>query len=500
MADNTPVLAGGWAVFAQPDGPGTLPIYLGCHDLDDIEKDEGDITLIRCPDPQRANRWVVTGSFRGEPGPATTTITASVTRSKDILAGIALKGCGVPIYVAQAGCGKRNLFTNWESQIFALYPSIITSRGLTNVGKKDQGDQGESMRPFGISADELYEFYKPTLGRQAVTETTAIRDIVFCNDAQCAGDCGQAKDACEDGAFVTEAVSGSPSGKGDVWFKSGGGAWTVGAADPFATSEDIASIVCIQVDSETTRYIVARGTTDAAAPAEVAYTDNGGATWTLASVGTTNGQFALGPDSLMALDFNHIWLVTSTGGIYFSDDGGASWVSQGSGVVGNLWAIDMVNESTGYVVGASDVVLKTTNGSDGTNATWTATTATGGGDINQTVDALSRDMVWVGTSGGDAWRSDDGGDSWGLRAFAGSGAGSVVDIEFENDLNGWLIHNTAAPVGTLLRTVNGGYNWETVSGGGTNLGFTSIFVCDVDTAFVGGEVQGGTAYLGRAGV
>lgn len=492
MADNTPVYAGGWAIFAQPDGPGTLPIYLGCHDLDDIEKDEGDITLTRCPDPERINRWVVTGSYRGEPGPATTTITAAVTRSKETLASIALKGCGIPIYVAQAGCGKRNLFSNWESQIYALYPSIITSRGLTNVGKKDQADQGESMRPFGISADELFEFYRPTLGRQAIAETAAIRDIVFCNDAQCAGDCGQAKDACEDGAFVTEAVAGSPAGTADVWFKSGGGAWAVGAADPFATSEDIASIICVQVDGETTRYIVARGTTDAGNPMEIAYTDDGGATWTQVDVGSTDGQFALGPDSLFALDFNHIWVVTSTGGIYFSDNGGVTWESQGSGVVSNLWAIDMVNENVGYVVGASDVVLKTTDGGD----TWTATTATGGGDINQTVDALSRDVVWVGTSGGDAWRSDDGGDSWEARY---SGGGSIPDIQFENDLEGWLIHNIGG-VGTLRRTVNGGFNWETVSGGGTNAGLNAIYVCGGDTAWVGGEVQAGTAYLGRAGV
>lgn len=493
MADNTPVFAGGWAVFAQPDGPGTQPVYLGCHDLDDIEKDEGDITLTRCPDPERINRWVVTGSFRGEPGPATTTITAAVRRTKDVLAEIARKGCGVPIYVAQAGCGKRNLFTNWESQIFALYPSIITSRGLTNVGKKDQADQGESMRPFGISADELYEFYRPTLGRQAVAETAAIRDIVFCNDVQCAGDCGEAKDACEDGAFVTEAVAGSPAGTADVWFRTGGGAWAVGSADPFGTSEDIASIVCVQVDNQTTRYIVARGTTDAGNPAEIAYTDDGGTTWTNVNVGSTNGQYALGPDSLFALDFNHIWLVTTTGGIYFSANGGATWTAQGSGVATNLWAIDMASEDVGYVVGAADVALKTTDSGD----TWTAVTATGSGDDLLTVDVLGRDTVWVGSDGGDAYRTDDGGTTWETKY---SGGGTVPDIEFENDLEGWLIHNTAAPVGSLLRTVNGGFSWETVSGGGTNAGLLALYACGGDTAWVGGEPQGGTGYLGRAGV
>lgn len=495
MADNTPVLAGGWAVYAQPGGPGTPVIYLGCHNLDDIEKEEGDITLTRCPDPNQTNRWVVTGSYRGEPGAATTTIGAAVTKTKELLAGVAQKGCGIPVYLADF-CGKRNIFTNWDTQMYVLYPAFITSRGIQNVGKKNQSDNSESMRSFGISANDLFEFYRPTLGRQAIAETSAIRDIVFCNDARCADECGAAQDVCEDGAFVTEANPGSPGGTADVWFKSGGGAWAVGSADPFTTSEDIASIVCVQVDRNTTRHIVARGTTDADDPAEIAYTDDGGATWVNVNVGSTDGQYALGPNSLFALDFNHIWLVTTDGGIYFSDDGGVSWEEQGSGTAQDLWAISGVSERVLYAVGAADTILKTVDGGDA----WTAMTATGSGDDVLTVDALSRDVAWIGTDGGEAWKTDDGGDTWESHSFSGSGAGSVVDIQFENDLNGYLLHNTAGPVGTILRTVNGGYTWESVSGGGTNAGLNALFVCDADTVYVGGEVQAGTAYLGRAGV
>lgn len=495
-AESTPVLAGQWAVFVQPDGPGTLPVYLGCHDMGDIEQELGDKTLIYCPDPERANRWSVVGSFRGEPGPATFEIGTNVRKSKEVLATVAKKGCGVPLYLIEVGCGKRNVFVNWDSQVHAFIPTDITSKGLTAVGKKNPGDQGESMRTFGMSADDWLEFFRPTLGRQSIAETQAIRDIVFCNDAKCADDCGAAADVCEDGALVTEAVAASPGGTADVWFKTGGGAWTIGAADPFGTGEDIASIVCVQVDANTTRYIVARGTTDAGNPAEIAYTDNGGAAWTLVNVGSTNGQFALGPDSLFALDFNHIWLVVQDGYIYFSGNGGVTWEAQQSGGVTaqDLWAINGINESVLYAAGGADVVLKTLDG----GATWTLATANGSGDDNLTIDVIDRDVVWVGTDGGDLWRTSDGGETWTAYAFAGSGAGSVVDIDFKNELNGFMLHNSAAPVGTLFRTVNGGYNWETVSGGGTNAGLNALFVCDEDSAFVGGEVQGGTAYVGKA--
>ena len=42
MAD-TVVLAGEGAIWVQPDGPNTELMYLGCHELGDIEEPLGDV-------------------------------------------------------------------------------------------------------------------------------------------------------------------------------------------------------------------------------------------------------------------------------------------------------------------------------------------------------------------------------------------------------------------------------------------------------------------------
>ena len=64
--DKTPLLGGDWALFVQIDGPNTEPTYLGCHDFGDMDKDDGDMTLLYCPSPTQANRWNVVGSYQGE--------------------------------------------------------------------------------------------------------------------------------------------------------------------------------------------------------------------------------------------------------------------------------------------------------------------------------------------------------------------------------------------------------------------------------------------------
>src|SRR5690606_36431684 len=121
------------------------------------------------------------------------------------------------------------------------------------------------------------------------------------------------------------------------------------------------------------RVVVARGTTDAGNPAEIAYSDDFGATWTAVNVGSTNAQFAQGPHSLFAYDPYNMWLVAGSGYIYYSDDGGLTWDTQDAGVATSnaLHAIHFATDRIGYAVGASDTVLKTEDG----GLSWTATDA-----------------------------------------------------------------------------------------------------------------------------
>jgi photosystem II stability/assembly factor-like uncharacterized protein len=493
MDDLTPVLAGGWAAFVQPDGPNTEPIYLACHDFDDPEQDLGDLTLIFCPDPDQPNKWKVSGSYQGEPSPVTFTITTSVRKTKDTLQTVV---CPAPLYLMEM-CGKRNIFTNWDSQAVLFDPSIITSKGLQNVGKKNPGDQNESMRSFGVAAETFDNPFRPKSGRQSIAETGALNGIAVCGTPKCADACGEASALGANLVTVPAAKAGSPTDTAFPWYTTDKGQiWTVATAAPFAAGEDIGPVVCVDIGGGITREIVARGETDAGNPAEIAYSDDNGATWTTVNVGSVDGQYALTGRSLFALDAEHIWLVTSGGYVYFSGDAGETWTAQHSGTLTaqNLYFIHGSDERNLLAGGAADAMLKSADG----GLTWSLVTVTGSGDVITRGFVINKNKFWVGTDGGDLWYATDGGTTWTQRAFSGDGAGTVTGIAFANRLVGFMLHNTAAPLGRIFYTINGGFHWELLKNVPTNLGFNDLLVLGPDLAYVVGAVQGTTAVVIRS--
>lgn len=490
--DLTPVLAGGWAAFVQPDGPNTAPVYLACHDFDDPEQDLGDLTQIFCPDPDQPNKWKVVGSYQGEPSPVTFSITTSVRKTKDVMQTI---NCPVPLYLLEM-CGKRNVFTNWDSQAVIFDPSIITSKGLQNVGKKNPGDQNESMKSFGIAAETMDNPFRPQSGRLSIAETAALNGIAMCGAPKCADTCGEAEALGQNLVVVGDAIAGSPSDVAFPWHtEDKGQTWTVAAAAPFVAGEDMGPVACVDMGGGVKRWIVARGETDAGNPAEIAYSDDSGATWTLVNVGSTNGQYALSGRSLLALDAEHIWLVTSGGYIYFSDDAAETWTAQHSGTLTaqDLFFIHGSDERNLMAGGGADAILLSNDG----GLSWSLATATGSGDDITRGFVITKKKLWIGTDGGDLWYSVDAGVSWAQRAFSGDGAGVVTGIAFANRLVGFMVHNTAAPVGRVFYTINGGWNWELLAGVPTNIGFNDLLVLGPDLAYVVGEPSGGTAMIVR---
>ena len=111
---------------------------------------------------------------------------------------------------------------------------------------------------------------------------------------------------------------------------------------------------------------------------------------------------------------------------------------------------------------------------------------------------LDGDNVWVGTAGGELYYTDDGGETWTQRSFSGSGAGAIKSIEFApgSTLFGFMLHDSASPVGTVFSTIDGGYTWDAVTTF-TNAGLNGIAVIDQNTAFFTGEIQGGAGVIGK---
>jgi len=486
-------LAGEGVIWIQPDGPNTEPKVLACHLLGDVAEPQGDVTLFYCPDPEIPNKFNVKGSFQGVPGAITFSIETDMMKTFDYLESVR---CPVPIYVGKVSCGRKNVFSAYD-RMFIMENSRITSKGMSNMVAMDPASQERTRQKFDISTESMLRVFKREAARVAIAETEGLNSITNCSEFQCSGDCGDITNKGDNMFVGGDTLAGSPLNTSDVWeTDDAASSWALVPTDPFDAAEVIASIRCVKIDRDTVRIIVARGTTDAGNPAEIAYSDDRGVTWTRVNVGTINGAYFTGPKSLFILDYYNIWACTTGGYIYKSSDGGGTWVAQTSGTlsVQNLNAIDFYDSLNGFAVGNLNVVLKTTDG----GTVWSIVTAPVGGVGNAvlSVHVLSKNRVFIGYGAiGALYYTHNGGTDWYVRTTTVSGTGSIVSMDWLDEYVGVFIHNTAAIVGTIWWTVNGGYTWEAVPLSEANSGLNDVIILDENTAFVVGEIDGGTAMI-----
>lgn len=477
------------SIFVQKDGPNTAVEYLGCHEVGDITVPEGDLTLYYCPDPNQVNKYIVKGSFQGVPGAITTSLTADFTDEIDAMERVIFPHT---LFVNKAKRGRRNQFTNRDRGL-VLGNARITQRTYTGVSDRSAENAAKTEAGYEISAEFVLRVATETVARQTISETLAINDIAFCNAIQQRTDDSVARRSCEIGFAVADAGSGA---SGNVLKTTNGSTWTATAADPFASAEHVISVGCFDVSRDTTRVVVARGVTDGAAPAEISYSDDSGATWTAVSVGATNGEFMTSRHGLFILDATHMWFASNLGYIYFSADSGLTWAAQESGTLTTTaWlAIRFATEDVGWVGGVNNEIARTVDG----GSTWSAITgpsARSSDDITA-IFALDKNRAWIGYDVGYLYYTVDGGTTWTSRSFSGSASGAVRDIQFFNELLGYMLHDTSAPVGKIHKTIDGGYSWELVTVP-TNAGVNALYICDEWKYYVAGEAQGGTGFIAK---
>lgn len=486
-------------VFIQLQ-PGKQPYYLGeCIDLDSIPNPRlGGVDPIYCWN-SRKDGFVEKGTKLSPPGRIEFTVSELIEQTASWLDKL---NCPFTFFALQSTCGERGTFGNWERGSVVANTRVIEDT-LNNVAH--HVDDNEVMHELSLSGSiPRMDVWPMAAARQTTTEIRALTAVDPCGNLFCGDDCGAQTEPCDNWVASSDGSTASSftDGKANVWVSADKGVtWTATAADPFAVNENILAIACFEISKGVNRYLVVRGT-DPANPLEAAYSDDGGATWTLVEIGSTNGETIVGPKGLFALDSQHLWLVTDQGNVFYSADGGESWTDQGAdGVSGGnpLNAINFLDTDIGFAVGDSDTVIKTIDG----GAHWTAATATGTGDDLLSLWVFSKYRVLVGTDGTAAstsplWMSFDGGATWEAKTFTGYLTESVADMFFFNAMRGVIVTNTSAPVGSVHETIDGGHNWRELTIP-SNSGLNAIAMCDMNKAMVVGEVNTGTAFIGSLG-
>lgn len=485
---STTFVQGQAGVWVQRNGPNTAPVYLGCHEVGDITIPYGDVTLFYCPDPAGSGNFIVRGSTQAAPGNITTTVVSDYTDEFDDLERARFP---LTLFVTKQLRGRRDSFTNRDRAVM-LMNARVTQRTIAGLSSRSPENNARSENNFDITAEAAFEDGAMTVVRQTITEAQAINNIRFCNTAQPRTSDSVARESCEVGFATTDAASTATA---NFLKTTDGATWTAASSDPFAADEHVVGLVCFETSRDVTRVIVGRGITDSGEAAEIAYSDNSGTSWTLVDLGGADDDFISTPNALFALDGTNVYAVTDLGYIFKSTDAGLTWTAQESGVItsGAGWrAIHFAERNVGWVGGETNFIARTIDG----GATWSAIagpSAKSAVSINA-VFALDRNRAWLGYNDGTLYYTMNGGATWSQRSFTGTGSGVVKSIMFLNELQGYMIHNTSAPLGSLHKTIDGGYTWEKVTTP-TNAGLNSLFICDGFKVYASGEASGGTGVI-----
>lgn len=486
-------------IWLQPDGPNTIMQYLGCHDLGDLTEPRGDVTLTRCRDLSGPRKWRNSITAQGPPDLATFSITALVAATADYLETI---DCPTPVYVHENDCGRFDIPLSYQRGWLFTW-GHITQKGASNLAMRESVDPSEMSFEFS-SPPPVFRYFPLVLTRQVTTEAEALYDIIFCNTPRCLGACGPALDGCEEG--FTVAAAGAAAIANVIATADGGTTWTATAADPFIADEDIISNTCFYIDADTVRWVVARGTTDLANPAEIAWSIDGGATWNTVNVGSTNGEFMQWTGALFSHDQRHIWTVTNLGNIYFSSDGAISWTEQTTTNTNALNYIRFVDFNYGLAVGDTNTILFTSDGGEH----WTTITgpAAKAADDALCCEILDANRWWVGYDDGTLYYTNDGGANWSERTVdtptGHVSTDRINDIHFFNDFFGAFVTqwtdgdtNTRA---SIHRTFNGGQDWEVYAVADafdtdSPTGLNSVWMCNPNLIYAVGHPIDSTAAI-----
>lgn len=476
------------SVFVQFE-PGKESYFLGdCVDLDSIPNPRvGDVALKTCWNRSRTGFDVL--GVRISP-PGAISFTLSHLHRKSVSA-LEQASCPFWLYVLESKCGDAGLIRNWErgAIIGGDVGCYITDDPLTNLA--NHATEDDTVHEFNITAPPpRIDVRNLTVGRKTNSLTRALNAIAARKAIQCGASCGTQIGVCDYAMAVESAAVGA---SGNVLYTTDGGTtWTATSAQPFGVNLNLLTCGYVPTPSGGVRMLAGRATS-AGVPMQIAYSDDNGATWTTANIGSTNGEAFTRDKSLFIMDYQHIWACSTAGNVYFSSDGGATWTTQnatGASGGNQLNAIHFLDESFGIAVGAGDTVIRTVDG--GLN--WTALSATGKAVALQAVYVFSKSRWAIGTAtvaSGSCVMTYNGGTSYVTKRFTGDTSEQVSSMDFINDFVGLIVSNTAGPAGSLHYTKDGGHTWEKLTSP-TNAGINSVALCDPNKAYAVGNVQGTT--------
>lgn len=444
----------------------------------------GDVEDIKIPHPNNYDMFNTIGEIRGEEErPSTSLVGRYAADLRSALLRLAKLGCPNDIQLHIGKCTDASEFDTFQKAII-MEAVMISNYSTDDLGALQPDERSVINETGDISSRELYEVM-PLLAREVAGDVVLneVIDVVFCDLIQC-GECDTLSDGCQQAFAVTLSVGGSPGTPGDVIHTpDGGSTWYADDIDSLGNDDDPSALACVGL------YVVVVSNDDCAlhyAPRADfnVYTDPAFArvaTGFVAIVGCPNDIWSVGPMAFVVGDGGYVYtLHDPTAGVAVVDAGVAAGGS-------NLNAVHALNESFAVAVGLNGTVIYTEN-----QTLWAAPNAVpvGIGIHLMSVWVKSELEWWVGTDDGRVFITYNKGETWEVNAFPGSGTGIVWDIAFSTASVVYIAHETAADLGRVLRSYNGGNSWMVVPEGTTAMPANDRIVAIAACVYDANEVIG----------
>ena len=174
---------------------------------------------------------------------------------------------------------------------------------------------------------------------------------------------------------------------------------------------------------------------------QIFHTTNGGVSWTR----QTNPS----GDPLNAVSFadSQHGVIVGNSSLY-TVNGGQTWLV-GSGPLGSMYGVDMIDANTGWACGGGGVIFKTTNGGQ----SWVSQqTPIVGFDNLVGIDFVDGNHGWAVGQDGTIIATINGGVTWTMQNA--NTTSYFADVSFINPLEGWVVAGNL-----FLHTTNGGQTW-----------------------------------------
>ena len=190
------------------------------------------------------------------------------------------------------------------------------------------------------------------------------------------------------------------------------------------------------------------------------------------------------------------WSVGDSGKIIKTTNGGTNWYLINSGTFKNLNSLSFNSSNNAFIVGDSGIVLNTTNG--GNN--WNYSNFPNHNYFFNAVVFVNDSIGYIGGTPDDffsiskVFKTSNGGDSWDSLS---SEASFVKAIYFINPVIGWIIQGyNAVGVQHISKTIDGGLNWTIQF---SNSSLNTVFFYNILNGWTSGYGSGFNVYKSTNG-